>query len=147
MTVEIDLTVLGAKLIERRLKRVITSNKTALGTALNLVAADLLQRSADLAPILTGDLIRSGRIAKTDSTPKVVVRIVGYGTNHAQFAHNQIQPAGDFGLGPISRKKPPSPDGPIGGNFLLRPYLLHKQRYINLIASSMEDAYVRILDF
>lgn len=141
----IKVDVLGAQLIEKKLQRLVTSNKGAVEASMNHASADLLQRSADLAPILTGDLIRSGRVLKTGSNAKTIVRVVGYGTNHAVFAHEMITPAGPFNLGPISSKKPPSPDGPVGGKFLLRPYLLHKHRYIDLVASSLENATVGIV--
>ncbi len=100
--------------------------------ALNRVAADLLSRSAGVAPILTGDLIRSGRVTG-DTSRLRVTRFVTYGTDHAVFAHEQITPFGPFGLGPISSKKPSTSDGVVGGGFLLRPFNIHREKYAKSI--------------
>lgn len=134
---QLDVKVLGAELIKKNLEKVLRGTGRGIARGLDLVAADLLQRSADLAPILTGDLIRSGRVIRKGAISRgTISRTVSYGTGHAVFAHEEVTPAGSFGLGPISRIKDQSArpaDGPIGGHFLLRPFLLHKNRYIKFL--------------
>lgn len=122
------IRILGVATVRRNVER--ARRNSALGTsrALSLVAADLLERSNALAPILTGALIRSGRV-----TGSGFVRGVSYGTNHGVFAHEQITPAGPRNLGPISSTKPATADGPVGGHFVTRPFDRNAQAYIKFI--------------
>lgn len=141
----LEVKVLGAGLIEDKLKRAISGAQRGVVRGLDLVAADLLERSANLAPILTGDLIRSGRIVRRGAFKSGVIRrIVSYGTGHGVFAHEEITPGGPRGLGPISRQKQAanrSPDGPVGGKFLSRPFQRKANDYIKFIrAAAAVDA-------
>lgn len=128
--------VLGADLLNRRLaafaKRI---PEVGVTRGLDLSAADLLERSANLAPILTGDLIRSGRIIRQRRGRGRIVRIISYGTDHAVFTHE-----GFYRLGPVSSRKPATSDGPVGRKYLERPFRIHSKRYVELIRSEAEKA-------
>ncbi|MEE9244879.1 MAG: hypothetical protein V3U63_01650 [Gemmatimonadota bacterium] len=123
------------KLIQRRLERIIEQTGPAAVRAMNLVAADLLERSANVAPILRGDLIRSGRITKTGSTKNLIRRQVSYGTDHAIFTHE-----GSYQLGPVSRLKPATQDGPVGRKYLARPFNIHAARYSAFVRGAAKRA-------
>jgi hypothetical protein len=98
---------------------------------MDLVAADLLERAANLAPILTGDLIKSGSV-RGRTTARTISRTVGFGTDHAVFTHEGI-----YNLGPESRRKPSTEDGPVGRKYLVRPYRRHVARYQRFIATRL----------
>jgi hypothetical protein len=133
--------VLGADLIIKRINRAGQGAKAGGRIGLDLSAADLLLRSANIAPILTGDLIRSGRVARRGGIKAgVIIRIISYGTDHAVFAHEEITPAGPRQLGPWSEQKPGTDDGVVGGHFLSRPFRRHKNRYFRLIGKHINDA-------
>jgi hypothetical protein len=133
--------VLGADLIIKRITRAGRGAKTGARRGLDLSSADLLLRSANIAPILTGDLIRSGRVVKRGSAASgSIIRIVAYGTDHAVFAHEEITPAGPRKLGPWSSQKPSTSDGVVGGHFLSRPFRRHKERYVKLISKHAGEA-------
>lgn len=119
--------VLGAGLIKLKLTKLSKVTRAKLPHGMNMISADLLQRSADLAPILSGDLIRSGDV-KSEDRGGVFKRLVTYGTDHAIFTHE-----GEYNLGPISSQKPPSSDGPIGRKYLVRPFDIHRRRYAEFI--------------
>ncbi len=123
------------KQIQKRILRIVQAEGPATVRAMNAVAADLLERSANLAPILRGDLIRSGRVTRTGSKKGVVRRQVSYGTDHAIFTHE-----GSYQLGPVSRLKPTTADGPVGRKYLARPFNLHARRYDEFVLSAMKAA-------
>ena len=123
------------KRIQRRLESIVRASGTEVTKAVNLVSADLLERSANLAPILRGDLIRSARITRQGSTKNVIRRQVSYGTNHAVFTHE-----GSYQLGPVSRLKPPTQDGPVGRKYLARPFRIHAKRYSTFIRAAAKRA-------
>jgi hypothetical protein len=123
------------KRLQRRLDRIIAEQAPAVTRAMNLVAADLLERSANLAPILRGDLIRSGRITKAGSRKNLIRRQVTYGTDHAVFTHE-----GSYQLGPVSRLKPATQDGPVGRKYLDRPFRKHSARYREFVIAASKRA-------
>jgi hypothetical protein len=135
MAADFEGRVLGAGLIAGRLAGLARVAGTGAARGLTLVAADLLQRSADLAPILTGDLIRSGRVIPSRPAKDVIRRTVAYGTDHAIFTHFAT-----YNLGPISITKPPTEDGPIGRLYLQRPYERHRERYGKFIVAEARKA-------
>ena len=127
--IEINVKVLGAELIAKRLSKIVRSTRDGISLDLDLISADLLSRAADLSPILTGDLIRSGRVARQGSFAKgAITRAVAFGTNHAVFAHEAR-----YNLGPISRLKPSTEDGAVGRKFLERPFRKHSDRYLRFL--------------
>lgn len=127
--------VLGAGLIVKRLYAITDNMTKGAQHGLNLASADLLERSADLAPVLTGDLIRSGRVKRTRPAKGRWVNVVSYGTDHAVFTHFS-----HYNLGPVSRRKPPTEDGPIGRLYLLRPFNRHARQYKKFIIDEAEKA-------
>ncbi len=103
-------------------------------------AEDLLSRAVALSPQLTSELLGSGAIDSDDprgSAGGVFVRTVHFGSGESEpYALKMHE--GTYNLGPVSRSKPPTGDGPIGRKFLQRPYDRHKQRYIKEIARITE---------
>ncbi len=95
--------------------------------ALEAVAQDLQSRAIALAPILTSKLIRSADIKRSPGR-----REVSFGTRYIGFIHN-----GYYNLGPLSRQKPATDDGPVGRQFLARPFNRHRKRYQALIGKSV----------
>lgn len=132
-----DAHVLGADLIERRLLALVTSHRSGVPRDMDLIAADLLSRAADLCPVLTGDLIRSGRVAGNTTTAgsgSVVRRTVSFGTKYAVWIHEA-----HYNLGPVSRRKSGTEDGPVGRKFLERPFRKHADRYKAFLARGVEQ--------
>jgi len=127
---DFNARVLGADLVRERITSLSERCKVGVRHGLNLVSADLLERSANLAPILTGELIRSGRVIARRPSKDVYKSTVAYGTDYAVYMHY-----GHYNLGPISRTKPPTEDGPVGRMFLARPFWRHRNRYELLIIS------------
>ncbi len=123
------------KRLQRRLERIIKQTGPAAVRAMNLISADLLERSANVAPILRGDLIRSARITKAGSTKNRIRRQVSYGTDHAIFTHE-----GSYQLGPVSRLKPATQDGPVGRKYLARPFNIHSARYSAFVRGAAKRA-------
>ena len=119
--------VLGAELIRKRLDRMVRNSRGTVGSDMDLIASDLLERAANLAPVLTGDLIRSGRILRRPG--RNIRRIVSFGTDHAIFTHE-----GHYNLGMISRQKPATEDGKVGRKYLSRPLVRNQKAYIQLVA-------------
>jgi hypothetical protein len=128
---DFDGKVLGAGLLRKRLDSLKNRYKAGVRHGLNLASADLLGRSAALAPILTGDLIRSGRVIPSRPSSDVYRSTVAYGTNHALWCHYA-----HYNLGPISRRKTATEDGPVGRMFLRRPFDKHKEQYVQFIISA-----------
>lgn len=137
--------VLGVELIQKRMERFQrTMARSVVPRAMDEIAADLLERSVGLAPILTGDLIRSARIVRAGSRRSrgVIRRTVSFGTDHAVQAHENITPAGPLGLGPVSQRKDAqarTADGPVGGHFLLRPFRAHVDRYQDFLRKAFAE--------
>lgn len=125
----------ATRVIQRRIDKIINASGPAAGRALNRVAADLLERSSNVAPILRGDLIRTGRITRVGSTQRIQKRQVSYGTDHAIFTHE-----GSYNLGPVSRLKPDTEDGPVGRKYLDRPFRRNAKRYRQFVIDEMKVA-------
>lgn len=141
----LDVRILGAELIRQRLERIReTVSKRAVPGALDRAAADLLERSANLAPILTSALIRSGRVRRSRSARRVS-RIVSYGTAYAPIVHEQMEPAPGATLkpGPLTRAKPATTDGRPGGRFLERPFRRHADRYRRFVEEAVATSIRR----
>ena len=132
--------VLGAGLIIKRLHAITDNMTKGARRGLDLASADLLERSADLAPVLTGDLIRSARVKRSHPGKGRWVNTVSYGTDHAVFTHFS-----HYNLGPVSRRKPPTEDGPIGRLYLLRPFNRHAKQYKKFIIDEAEKEGLRAL--
>ena|SRR3990167_3728064 len=131
----INVKVLGASLLEKKFLGISERSKTAIDKALDMVAGDLLARAADLSPILTGDLIMSGRVARPRKKG-AKVRVVSFARSYALFIHE-----GKYNLGPLSRRKPATEDGPVGRKFLERPFLRHRERYKTFIADALRKRF------
>lgn len=109
--------------VNRKLERLAKPVTNGIVMGMNEISSDLLQRGTDLAPILHGDLIQSARVARK-TTKRVIKRTVMFGTDHAVWTHEA-----NYNLGPISRRKPATEDGPVGRKYLERPFRRHRARY------------------
>lgn len=134
--------VTGGDLIQKRLKNIQRNLGHAVEKAMDLNAEDLLSRSQALCPQKTSELLGDAKITKKDPSGKrggVFDRIISYGntepsSKYALFIHEDT----DYELGPISRAKPPTADGPVGRKFLSRPYDIHRRRYLKEIGRITE---------
>ena len=128
--------------LQRKMRKLALRAPNALDNYLNAVAADILQRSVDLCPILTGELIASARVTGGGSSKFRRRKIVSFGTGHAVFIHE-----GFYNLGPVSRRKDAqarSADGPVGRKFMKRPWDLHKGRYKYFLLRSSKEALLAL---
>lgn len=94
------------------------------------VMADLLEKSNDLAPIDTGELIASGKVVGTGSNQSVIARGVAYTALHADIMHESFYTAG---------KKTRAKAG-AGRKFLKRAYDANKDDYTKEIARTVRVA-------
>lgn len=137
----IGVKIVGADKVRASLTKAVRGGGRAAQEAGKQAAEDLLSRAQELAPVLTGDLIESGSVnIRGGSRFKKQTITVSFGTDHAVFAHEQISPAGPRGLGPGSRAKEESnrsPDGPVGGHFLSRPYQRRAPAYLKGIEKAV----------
>lgn len=119
-----EVKISGADKVIANLKTTKTRTESALRETMRDASRDLLTRAKELTPVLTGDLTRSGRSVESGSLEESKFAVT-FGTDHAVFAHEQISPAGPRNLGRLSREKQQrnrSPDGPVGGHYLSRPF-------------------------
>ena len=136
---QFSVKLIGADKVRANLSKAVKSSSKAAEEGTQQAARDLLARAKELAPILTGDLIKSGQVVETGRRRKKFT--VSFGTGHAVFAHEEISPAGGRGLGPLSRVKEESnrsPDGPVGGHFLSRPFKRRLPAYLKGIQKAAE---------
>ncbi len=122
--------------MRQNLKRVLRDIDDAVEQALDDAADDLLDRATALSPQLTGAHIHTGTVHNTGGHQRVVTFAMPYSV----FLHE-----GTYKLGPISSKKPSTPDGDVGKKFLSRPFDAHKSRYIADIGRAIGDEINRSL--
>jgi len=118
------------------LRKVVRAAHQAAFRSIEASSKDLLQRSNDIAPQLTGRMIMTsgidGNARRTASiTGKSVTASVFYKERYALFLHEGMEPTGrrtggrpPYKRGPITRGKPGA-----GGHFLKRPFDAQKEKY------------------
>ena len=116
------MAVEGGEVIKRRLKLIIRNVQREVSVALDAAADDLLSRSRQLAPQLSGDLIDAGKV-RGRGARDVQTRVIFYDSPYAVVRHEDF-----YNLGPISSLKQ-SPDGVIGRKYLETPFRRHNARY------------------
>ena len=129
------MPVEGGKETKLNLRKVINAANKAGVASIARSAEDLLRRSNNIAPQLTGQMILtsgvSGNARATAVTDKRVVASVFYRERYALYLHEGMEPTGKrrngrppYKRGPITRRKPDS-----GGHFLKRPFDDNKRDY------------------
>lgn len=126
--------VKGVPELESRLRLIVRNVGEAIAQTIDDDAHDLLGRAQDLSPQLSGDHINSGKVFVTGS----VTRSVGFNEPYSVFLHE-----GRYNLGPVSSRKPPTEDGGVGREYLLRPFENQKARYIKNVGRAVNDAVRR----
>jgi hypothetical protein len=104
---------------------------------------DLKRIAADIAPIDSSDLRRSGH-ATVRQTPQETVGEVSFNAvdnssgqrfNYAIWIHE-----GDYNLGPLSRAAPGTDGYEVGNKYLERPLKGEAEKYMRWIAEEIEEA-------
>lgn len=124
----------GVDEMKKRLDIILRNVNEAVIQTIDDSADDLLERSQDLSPQLTGAHIHSGKVVEISQ----FARAVAYDEAYSLWLHE-----GDYELGPVSRLKPPTQDGAVGKEFLLRPFENNKQRYIADAGKAVAEAVRR----
>lgn len=101
----------GAKRMRENLRRAVEGVRAGLRDELDAIAKELLQESRNLAPQLSGRMIRTAGIGRRDTATRFR-RSVFYRERYALFQHE-----GFYNAGPITRAKPGA-----GRKFLQRPF-------------------------
>lgn len=114
----------------------ITAGALATGDrVLNAAAEDLRKRAKALSPEDTGALMLSGEV--TDISHVGLARYaVTFGASGPSTRYAVRMHDGFYNLGPITAQKK-SADGQAGRKFLERPYNMHKNRYMELLAKGI----------
>lgn len=86
------------------------------------VAVELLGRAQAVAPELTRHLVLSGAIDRSKQG-EVITRVVKFTEIYALIMHEDF-----YQLGPLSRRKSGTQDGPVGRKYLERPYTNMRER-------------------
>lgn len=135
------MAVKGGKIIQDRLKKIQKNLRTAVSQQMDKNAEDLLSRSGALVPQLTGELRSDAKITKKDpgKAGGVFSRTISYGntkpaSDYTLFIHEDT----NYRLGPVSRAKPGTADGPVGRKFLSRPFDAHRREYLKEIGRITE---------
>ncbi len=127
MPIKAKLT--GADALRKRLKVLDRNVFDALSDEMDDIANDLLRKSNDMAPQLTGKMIAT---SDTDSANQrragKLSRSVFYTVEYAIYQHE-----GNFNPGPVTAGKPGA-----GRKFLQRPFEQNKQAYTERIARSVQ---------
>ncbi len=121
--------VSGQRVIARKIRRIQAAVRQEIEEELNDIANDVLSDSRDIAPQLTGLLIRSSAVDEDDSED-VFVRSVFYDTDYAVIQHE-----GDFNPGPITVQKPGA-----GRKYLQRAYEALRPQMVNRLGRATERA-------
>lgn len=121
--------VSGQRVIARKIRRIQTAVRQEIEEELNDIANDVLSNSRDIAPQLTGLLIRTSAVDEDDSED-VFVRSVFYDTDYAVIQHE-----GDFNPGPITIQKPGA-----GRKYLQRAYEALRPQMVNRLGRATERA-------
>jgi len=137
---EFRVELIGGDQVLRRLERYRKKVTTqTVPVTLNAGALAILEASINLAPVLTGDLIRSARIARPKPAPGATSRIISYGVDYAEKQHEDTS----LNPGPVTREKPATVDGPPGPKYLERPFRrLAPEIRKRLAAETKRDARV-----
>lgn len=140
----IDIKFLGFRRLEKNLEKFFKATVAGTEKGIDLVSVDLLRRSSDLCPILYGWLIESGDIHRERRGKKKAKNIVHYGggtrtsstlIHESPSVYVRWIHFARYRLGPISRLKPATEDGPVGRMFLHRPFEKHRKRYSKFITT------------
>jgi hypothetical protein len=123
--------VTGRKQTVKRAKIVIRNVEEAVEQQLDDNAQDLLNRSDAISPQLTGAHIHTGKVTPLGR----FFRVVSYDEDYSVKIHEDR-----YNLGPISSRKPPTEDGPVGRRFLARAFDRNAQRYIDEIGKAAAKA-------
>ncbi len=121
------MTVRGVQKTKKNLRRAVEFAREAVEEELDDYANELLSKSNDLAPQLTGRMIRNSDTDKSDRRD-VFLRSVFYTEDYALFQHE-----GTFNPGPITRNKPGA-----GRKFLQRPYDATKREFLVRLGRKIE---------
>lgn len=119
--------VTGVEDAKKNMRRAVEAAREAVEQEFDDYADEILQRSNDLAPQLTGQMIRNSGTDKDDG-PNRFVRSVFYLDNYAVFQHE-----GRFNPGPITIAKPGA-----GRKFLQRPYDASKREFVVRLGRAIE---------
>ena len=109
--------------------------------AFGFFASDVAERASKMAPVLTGDLETSIIAEEGDSNDEVVEYIVGVDDNsgaseYAKTVHENVDPGGEWKLGPKSAEKNAASNDLVGGLFLERAVLQESEK----LSSDLDDA-------
>lgn len=138
----ISIKMLGRKRLEKNLENYVKNLRSGSVKALDLVSLDVLQRAADLCPILYGFLIDTGQVIPILRSKKKATNVVSFGgqgsipgnlIHEPPSAYVRFIHFGTYNLGPISKMKPATEDGPVGRMFLHRPFNRHRKRYAEFV--------------
>lgn len=116
------------------LLRITTDIELAVEQALNECAEDLLNAAQSLAPLDEGTLMGSGSVDPAIKQNDEMEARVGFNTEYALRMHEDI-----YNLGPISKQKPSFDGMPVGRKYLSRPLQKYEQKYIDYIASKVDE--------
>ena len=121
----------NAKAIAKRLKIIRRNVGDAVSQELFDAAVDLRNRADAISPQLTGKHISTGTVTQVTK----FFYIVSYNRPYSLWLHE-----GRYRLGPISKNKPSTEDGPVGRGYLRRPFERHQSEYIERVGEAAMKA-------
>ncbi len=127
----LKLGLKGQPELEKRLGVLVRNIEDAVRQQTEDNANDLLGRAQDLSPQLEGDHIASGAVQAVGKLGFAVT----FDEPYSVFLHE-----GHYNPGPVSSLKPPTEDGAVGREFLLRPFEKQKALYTKLAGKAVDDA-------
>ena len=128
------MPVTGGDIIRRRLRVIRRAVNEAIETGMDDLAKDILSMSRDLAPQLTGLMIRTSGVDDDDSRDRFR-RSIFYEQPYAIWQHEEF-----FNPGPITSAKPGA-----GPKFLSRAFNFHAQRGITNIGRRVQRSLRAVL--
>ncbi len=121
--------VQGRRLIERRLGLIQRNVRDAVEAELDDIAEEILERSRELAPQLTGQMILTAGVGR-DDTPTRIRRSVFYLEDYAPIQHEGV-----FNPGPVTAAK-----AGAGRKFLQRAYNAQRPSIAKRVGRAIERA-------
>lgn len=119
----------GAAVVKKRLRLIRVNVAEAIEAELDDAANELLRDSRDLAPQLTGEMIRESGV-DSDDRKDVFRRSVFYNLDYSVKQHE-----GFFNPGPVTSTKPGA-----GRKYLQRPFDAQKRQLIKRLGRQVERA-------
>lgn len=117
----------GTRRLQQNLRRAVEGVRAGIKDELDQIAKELLQESRDVAPQLTGKMIRTSGIGRQNQRNRFL-RSVFYRERYALFQHE-----GFYNAGPITRAKPGA-----GRKFLQRPFEARRRADVDRIGRRVE---------